>query len=234
MELTTIRTDARFLVSPQLTSSDYPDADLDRNLNRWYRTAIGWIIPEQGDWEIGGDIITRDVAEGVTDYDIPSNLFRVYKGEIMFTTGGSFVPLDFISVQREQQAVEGNSARVSDDVNHPTCEVFGDYFQIRPAGTEAVVNGIKMWVQMDLVDVDSENDVPNLLEPVQRLLSIGAAYDYALGEEMYKKANELKKLIYGDPALNNDVGIKGMIEELYANRAGARRDRLSAKRGNFK
>lgn len=234
MELTTIRTDSRFLVSPQLTSTDYPDTDLDRNVNRWYRTAIGWIVPIQGDWEVNGDIMYRDVEEGVTDYEIPANLLRIYKGEIMYTTGGEFQPIDFISVQRDQHLVEGNSTRLRDDETKPTCELFGDYAQIRPAGTEAVVNGIKFWVQMDFQDIDTSNDVPQLLEPVQRLLSIGAAYDYALAEEMWKKAAELKKLIFGDPSAREDLGLKGMIEDLYSNRSGARRQRLAAKRQSYK
>jgi hypothetical protein len=234
MELTTLRTDARFLVSPQLTSSDYGDTELDRNINRWYRTAIGWIIPVQGDWEVNGDIMYRDVQEGVTEYELPTQLLRIYKGEIMYTTNGEFVPLEFISVQKDQLAVEGNSSRVRDDVTRPTCELFGDIAEIKPAGSETVVNGIKFWIQTSFQELDTSNDVPQLLEPVQELLSVGAAYDYAQAEEMWKKAAELKKRIFGDPSVRDDLGLKGMIEDLYTNRSGARRHRLSVKKKNFK
>lgn len=234
MQLADIRTDTRYLISPQLTSTDYPDAALDRNVNRAYQKVLGWIVPIQGDWEIEGDIIYRDVATGVTDYEFPSRLIRVYKGEIMYETGGSYVPLDFISVQRYQNRVEGNSSRTFDDVQNPTAELFGNYLQVKPAGTEDVVNGIKLWVQLDFVTLDDTNDVPNLMEPVVRVLSLLAAYDYAFGEEMYKKATELHNLIYGNPSKPEDKGVKGEIEALYSIRSGARRDQLKAKRTSYR
>lgn len=234
MQLADIRTDTRYLISPQLTSTDYTDAALDRNVNHAYEKVLGWIVPIQGDWEIEGDIIYRDVATGVTDYEFPQQLLRVYKGEIMYETGGSYVPLDFISVQKYQNRVEGNSSRTFDDVQNPTAELFGNYLQVKPAGTEDVVNGIKLWVQLDFTTIDDTNDVPNLLGPVVRVLCLLAALDYAIAEEMDKKITILNKLIYGDPNKENDKGVKGEIEALYSIRSGARRDRLVAKRTSYR
>lgn len=228
MQLADIRTDARYLISPQLTSTEYPDTDLDRNVNRWYRTILGWILPVQGDWEIGGDIIYRDFMTAVTDYELPSKLLRIYKGEVMYATGGEFVPLDFINIQRDQALVEGNTTRTRDDSSAPTAELFGDILQVRPATDEDVVNGIKLWAQMDLVDLDNTNDLPDLMEPVQRGLSIGGAMDYAIAEGLDKKVLEMKRLMFGDARVPDDKGVKGLIEGLYTARSGARRQRLVA------
>lgn len=238
MELTTLRSDARRLVSPQLTSTEYPDATLDASLNHWYRRVLGWILTTGGDWEIRGDVIYKDFQAGVTVYELPS-ILRVFKGEVMYEVGGSFVPLNFISVQRNQGYVEGNDTRVDDDKNKPTADLMGDYIEIKPCietGGTNVVNGIKLWVQSDFVTLDATNDVPDLMEPIQRVLSIGAAYDYALSEEMYKKKDELAKIIFGDQSKPNstDTGIKGEIEKLYSMRSGAHRDRLSSKRFNYR
>lgn len=236
MQLTTIRTDARYHVSPQLTATDYPNATLDANANLWYRRVLGWILPIQGDWEIRGDVVYRDFQAGVSIYDLPSVL-RVFKGEVMYTTGGEFVPLTFISPQRDQNVVEGNDTRINDDVTRPTADLMNDYIEIKPcieAGGTDVVNGIKLWVQTDFVTLDTTNNVPDLMEPIQRILSYGAAYDYCFAEEMDRKAKALKKIIFGDPEIPEDRGIKGEIEDLYSIRSGARRDAVSAKRKNFK
>lgn len=236
MQLTTIRSDARFHVSPQLTSTDYPDATLDANINLWYRRMLGWIIPIQGDWEIRGDIIYRDFQAGVSTYELPS-IIRIFKGEVMYTTGGAYVPLKFTSVQREQDIAEGNATRVIDDAAHPTADLIGDFIDIKPtidASGSNVVNGIKLWVQSDFVDIDTVNDIPDLMEPVHRLLSYGAAYDYCISEEMWNKAREIKRIIFGDPTVKDDDGIKGEVEALYSLRSGSRRDRLVAKRGNYR
>jgi hypothetical protein len=234
MELTVLRTDARYLISPQLTSTEYPDVDLDRNLNRWYKTILGWIIPLQSDWEISGDILYHDLEINVMDIDLPLQLIRIFKGEIMYTTGGSFVPIFFRDIQKDQREVEGNLTRDEDDFNNPVADLIGDVLTIRPAPTEDVVNGIKLWVQMSLVDLSNSSDVPDFMEPVQRALSYGAALDFAIAEEMDKKSLEIKRLIYGDARVPNDTGVKGLIEELYSTRSGARRDRLTAKKTNYK
>lgn len=234
MELTDLRKDARYLVSPQLTSTEYPDVDLDRNINRWYRTVLGWVIPILGDWEISGDIIYHDFEKNITDIDLPLQIMRIVKGEVMYATGGKFVPLNFIEPSRNQELVEGNSTRTIDNPEHPTAELRGDTLTIKPAPTETVVNGVKLWVQLDLVSLSQASDVPDFMEAVQRVISIGAAADYALAEEMVKKEDQLNKRIYGDPSKPNDTGLKGMIEELYSVRSGARRDRLTAKKFNYK
>lgn len=226
MELSDIRTDARYAVSPQLTSDQYTDAKLDFNVNRWYRKVMGWIIPVQGEWEFEGDILYRDVEQGVTDYEIPSNLIRLYKAEVMFETGGEFVPLIPVNLDAAAWA-EGNSTRDFDDTSKPTIAVFGDFIQIKPAGTTDVANGIKIWAQTDFVILDTNNDVPDLIEPVQRVLAYGAAYDYCVAEKMWDTAHEMRKLIYGDNSVPDDLGEKGMIESLYANRMGARRHRIT-------
>lgn len=235
MYLSDLRTDARYHVSPQLTSTDYPDADVDRNLNRWYREIAGWIIPVQGDWELRGDILTRDFQNGVTDYEIPQSFLRVFKVEAMYTTGGTFVPVNLISVQANQGTAEGNSTRTMDDASAPTGELFGDFLQVRPAPSETVVNGLKMWAQIDFQDLVNDHDVPDFLEPVQRALSIGGAMDYCLAEEMYTKYRELRKRMYGDPSLpNDDGGIKALVEALYSSRTGARRDQVAARRRSYR
>lgn len=234
MDIELLRTDTRYLISPQLTSTDYPDVDLDRNLNRAYQLVLSWIIPIGGDWEINGDIIYRDRQAGVSKYDLPNEIIRVYKGEVLDRDGGQFVPLNFTSVQREQNLAEGNTTRTFDDPTRPTAEMFGNYIQIRPVTDTTVTNGIKLWVQLCNDDLNNTtNKVPNLVEPVKRILSMLAALDYAIAEEMDKKINNLSKLIYGDPSKKDDVGMKGSIEALYSTRSGARRDQLKVKRSRY-
>ena len=242
MYLSDLRTDARYHISPQLTSTDYPDADLDRNLNRWYREMAVWIMNAQGDWELRGDILTRDFKAGVTDYEVPRNFFRIYKGEVMYSAGGTFVPLNFISIQANQDSAEGNATRFIDDPAHPTAEVFGDFIQVRPTievGQPDVVNGFKLWAQIDFQDLVNAHDIPDFLEPVHRGLAIGAAMDFCLAEEMYTKYKELKERMYGDNATRyvadpSNSGIKGLIEQLYSTRSGAKRDQLSSRRRSYR
>lgn len=234
MDLTTLQTDARYRINPQLTSAEYADTDINRSLNNWYRVIAAWIIPIQGEWELRGDILYRDLQTAVTDYEVPQKFFRIYKAEVMYSTAGTFVPVNFISVQANQQSVEGNSSRTIDDVNNPTAELMGDFIQLRPAPTANVTNGFKLWAQIDFQDLVNAHDVPDFLEPVSKAMSIGAAMDYCLAEELWTKYRELKKELLGDPSIPDDTGLKGVVESLYSTRAGVRRDGLSARRRSYK
>lgn len=229
MLLQDIIIDARFHVSPECTSAIYPDNQVISNANLWYQKVLSWIIPNQGEWEINGDILTIDTVIGQTDYEIPVTFLRIYKAETMYRTGGQYVPLTQLSIQRYQEIAEGNVTRPQDSVLAPTITVFGDFIQIRPAPTEAVVNGLKMWAQLAFEDMDLTDNLPDMPAPVHRILAYGPAFDFCLAKEMWNKANAIKRMIYGDSSVPNDQGLKGEIENMYSTRTGDRRDRMSVR-----
>jgi len=236
MNLATLRTDARYAVSPQLTSSEYADTDLDRNLNEWYKRTVGWAVAAGDDWQMAGETIYRHFKSGVTSYDLPVELIRVLKGEVLYSTGGSFVPLTFIDISRDQKSVEANDTRVDDNASRPTAELHGNKLIVRPAQTTGadIVNGIVLTVQMSLADLDSTDDQPQTVDVVHRIISKGAAYDYCLAEEMWNKARELKYEIFGDPRVKDDAGLIGELKNLYSIRSAAYRDQVAPRRRSYR
>lgn len=236
MNLSSIRTDARYSVSPQLTSTEYPDTDLDRNANEWYRKAVGWAVAAGDDWQVAGDTIYRHFKSGITTYSLPVELLRVLKGEVLYSSGGSFVPLTFFDPSRDQGSVEGNSTRTFDDPTKPTAELLGNNIIIRPAQTTGsdIANGIVLYVQMSLQDMDSTDDEPQLMDVVHRIISKGAALDYCMAEEMWPKAREIKYEIFGDPRVKDDVGLVGELKALYSIRSAAYRDQVTARRRSYR
>lgn len=234
MLLQDLRDDARFLISPQLTAAQYSDAILDKNLNNWYRTVLGWVVPEQGEWEIQGDYLVIDLIKDVSEYEIPVGLIRIYKAEIMYANGGKYTPLEQYDPQRNQQVAIGNDTIVGSSTATPTLQVFGDFLKVDPAPTENVTNGFKIWAQLDFKDMDDTLNLPDLNPLIHRTISIGGAFDYALSKEMWQKALEFKRLLYGDTRVPNDLGFKGQVEKLYAMRTGDRRDRFTAKPRSYR
>lgn len=234
MLLTDIRQDARSLISPQCTATMYPDVLLDKNANLWYRQILGWAMAEQGEWEINGDYMVIDLEENVPEYEIPVGLIRIYKAEIMYQNGGTYVPLTQISIQRNQQVAAGNATMQDSSKDAPTLEVFGDFLKVDPAPDVAVVNGFKLWAQLDFVDLTEEEGLPDLNPVVHRAISVGAAMDYAFSKEMWVKHLELKRMMFGDPRVPDDDGIKGQVKLLYAIRTGDRRDRVTITRRSYR
>ena len=236
MNLATIRTDARYAISPQITSAEYADTDLDRNANEWYKKAIGWAVAAGDDWQMAGEKIYRDFKSGITTYTLPVQLIRVLKGEVLYSTGGSFVPLTFIDPSRDQGSVEANDTRTIDDPLHPTAELLGNNIEIRPAQTTGatITNGIVLTAQLTLADMDTTDDEPQLVDVVHRIVSKGAAYDYCLAEEMWNKAREIKYEIFGDPRVKDDAGLVGELKALYSMRSAAYRDQVAPRRRSYR
>lgn len=236
MNLTELRSNTRKEVNPQLTSAEYSDEDLDHNLNQWYKRVVGWAIIAGDDWQIAGETIYKNFKSGVSTYALPIELVRILKGEVLYSTGGSFVPLKFFDPMRDQKSVEGNDTRTFDDASKPTAELLGNDIVIRPAQTTGsdIVNGIVLHVQMSLTDLNSTDDIPQLMDIIHRVLCKGGAYDYCMREEMWNKARELKYEIFGDPRVKDDIGMVGEIKALYSIRSAAYRDQVSARRRSYR
>jgi len=236
MNLATIRTDTRYTVSPQLTSAEYSNTDLDRNANEWYKKAVGWAVTAGDDWHVAGETIYRHFKSGITTYDLPVELLRIMKGEVLYSTGGDFVPLTFIDPMRLQDSVEGNDTRIVDNPAKPTAQLLGNNLIIRPAQTtgSTIVNGIMLQVQISFADLYSTDNEPQMIDVVHRVVSKGAAFDYCMAEEMWTKARELKYEIFGDPRVKGDGGLVEEIKNLYSMRSAAYRDQVAPRRRSYR
>lgn len=234
MELIDIRTDARYHISPQLTSSEYPDVDLDRNANRWYRTIIAWALLAGGEWKIQGDTAAIDFPLDGSVF-IPNNLLTINRVEVKYPNSTGYVIAYPETLIEQQSGAETNATRPGDDQNRPTFRLFGKQLIIRPAPASIVTNGINVFLQKDVTDLDAVTYTePQVMEPVKRAISYGAAMDFCLTKEMWNKYRELKKIIFGDSSIPNDTGIKGLIDNLYSVRADVRRDSIRSRRRSYK
>lgn len=237
MDLAAIRKDARWQISKQLTATEYTDVDLDFNVNLWQDKVLSWIIPAQDNWQISAQPMFLDAKANVITYQTPTTqrLVRIYRVELKASNAGEYRRCRVIDEQRIEAWNEGNTTRTIDNATDPTVEFFGPYMNLRPAPTEDVVNGIRITVQLSSVDLDIvTNKIPELVRPVHRVLSMGAALDFAMSLSMESKIRKLKAAIYGDLGVRDDKGIKGEIEAIYSNHGSALRPRLGVRRSNWK
>lgn len=237
MDLAAIRKDARWQISKQLTTTEYSDADLDFNINLWQDKVLSWIIPAQDNWQISAQPMFLDAKKDVITYQTPTTqrLVRIYRVEYKASNAGEYRLCRVIDEQRIENWTEGNTTRTIDNATYPTVEFFGPYMNLRPAPIEDVVNGIRITVQLSSIDLDIvTNKIPELVRPVHRILSMGAALDFAMSLSMESKIRKLKAAIYGDLSVRDDKGIKGEIETIYSNHGSAFRPRLGVRRSNFK
>lgn len=187
--LTNLRSDARFLVFGNSSNTDYGDTDLDRNINRWYNTALTWILSSNGEWQVNGEIAETNLIATQSEYLLPTDIMLL--SEVYISSNGTMTK----AKQRDLSTV---SVEIED--YHPSTPEFdlldNSIFIYLPETTiPAVTDGIKIVYQTDITELSGATDKPNISEPFKRVLSIGAAFDYCVANEVGSKAKNLKVLL---------------------------------------
>jgi hypothetical protein len=188
--LLNLRSDARYLVFGDSTNTAYGDTDLDRNINRWYNTILAWILGANGDWQVNGDFVTTSIVALQREYILPTDLLKLNEVYIKSTSTGDYLK----ATQKDLSALQHN------EDYHPITPEFdvldNSLFIYTPEDTiGAVTDGLKIVYQKNLTELSNTTDAPNLSEPFKRGISIGAALDYCIANEMNAKAKSLKVLL---------------------------------------
>lgn len=216
MQLSELQTDARYLVSPQLTSTDYSDTDLNRNINIWYRRALGWIFTVMGSWSANEEFATTDSVIGQVEYPFPTNLLRLISIEFKYDASGEYVkgtPFE----NKEVGIALGNNTLVGSSTSDPFYKLGDSSMFVYPAFTSVVTAGIRVTYNKDFTNLSASGDIPGILSPLHPILSTGAAYQFCLAKEMRNKAEELRRIILGIPGFP-ETSLKFELESLYAKR----------------
>lgn len=67
MNIKTLRADTRFQLG-NITSSEYSDLNLDRQLDKYYKKAIEIALMASGEWEVSGEVATTGILSGQKEY----------------------------------------------------------------------------------------------------------------------------------------------------------------------
>lgn len=218
--LSNLQSDTRYCVFGDSSDTRYGSTDLNRNINRWYNTVIGWILTVNGDWQINGDIYTRDLEVGYDEYYLPTNILKINEVYIKSTSQGDYE-------KAKQRDINTYTGDPETDYNPsiPEFDLIDNFIKIYlPNDVENVTAGIKLYYQKSITELSGDSDAPNLAEPFKRLLSYGAALDYFIANEANSKAKNFKVLI---------DETKQELLRFYANRSTAKKARITSKERKY-
>ena len=83
MNLTNLQTDVRFLASTD--SVGFPDADLTRSINEWYKRVAGYVLEFCGDFDFDEEEATTDLVANRAEYSLPTDLVKIKRCEVAGT-----------------------------------------------------------------------------------------------------------------------------------------------------
>lgn len=174
----------------------YPTADITRNLNKWYQELTAEILTSMDEWDFQGEIATASLVANQQEYTWPTNLLRVKRIEVSY--GAEWRRVHPIDVQ-EVEASIATQSNVNNEftTSDPRYDVHDNSIFLFPVPTSSVSGGLKIWYEKEVTELTSNTDEPNLAEPFHRLLSLGAAYDYATKKGLPIATQLLQKLEQG-------------------------------------
>lgn len=212
MNLENLRSSVRFAVFGDSTDTSYGDTDLDRNINLWYKTGIAWALQINGDWQVNGEIATASIVADQREYALPSDTLKL--NEVYIKTSTEYVK----AIQRDAKniSVEPDGGYYPDT---PEFDLMDEsLFIYLPENTiKAVTNGIKIHYQTEITELSADADAPNLIEPFERLLITGAAYEYCVANGI-SKAEQFKR---------DTAELKNDLELSYSTRSTVRRIKIN-------
>lgn len=182
-------------------TAEYALKDVARNANRWYDRVLTKIFQADDRWEFDDNnktdlpIGTFNLVSGQQDYGVSGATFlKIKKIDIKDAQGNNLPLKQFTLDQLRGQA----------DANFMSTAGTPQYFRIQansvfvyPTPNYSYTNGMRIFYQRT-VDYFASTDttkVPGFAEPFHRLLSLGAAYEYALQQNIRDKITMLKNAI---------------------------------------
>lgn len=182
--------DARFLVGANSVS--YPIADLTRNVNRRWDEAKNIIYLTDGRWQSAESTYSLNLVSGTQGYTIPRTHIKITRVEILDSDGNSIrlTPIDKSDVSTSIRDFENVDAQPR------YYELSGQTINLYPAPNYNSTNGLTWWFQgvpdyFETTDTTAEAD---LVQTVDRYLSVGAALDYAIAKVLSNK-NDLDAML---------------------------------------
>ena len=190
--------DARFLLGFGVNdSATYPNADIARNANNWYRRAVNLIWESVGDWEYDDTnastlpLATTDLVAEQADYELPSTAQKLDKVEVLDNDGDYQL---LTPITKEMVTGEAMTEEFGDSGMPQYYDIVGRSIVLYPTPSASEVTttaGLKIYVSRDITEFNSTTTTrePGFANNFHRFISTGAALDYANGRGMTDKVN---------------------------------------------
>lgn len=217
--------DAKSLVGlPESDTVVFPIATFTRYANAWYRRFVYYIWKSSGQWQFDDSNYTTlpeataTLVAGQEDYAIPSTAIDILEVYVMNSSG------DYQKLTRiNPLEISGSRDELYETDGMPGYYwLEGNSIILKPAPAAADVTtaaGLKIILDRD-IDAFTSSDTlqePGILPAFHRLISLGAAYDFARANEMVQRINMIK------PDLEQ---MSKDLEEYYSRRSRADKPRI--------
>lgn len=184
-------------------SSSYPIEDKTRNVNRKYDEVVSLILQSDATWKwddtnnLTQPSTSITMTQGTNAVSIPDTTYLTINRVEVLDINGNYKLLTPIS---EKEITQAKSEFMKTDGTPIYYEKVGAFLNLYPAPSSSNVtlaSGLKVYYQRDAsyFATTDTTKVPGFAAPFHRLLSYGAALDFAIANSLNGKINILTPLI---------------------------------------
>lgn len=206
MTYSELQSDARFLT--QTDSNSFTDAELNRSFNEWQHRVANQMWEASSDWEWNDTsrdkmpIAFANLNDGQAKYRLPNTVFRIDRIEIK-DDDGDYHPIEEITKEDISPAL----TEFREDDGFPQYyDLIDDVLTLYPAPASDDVTeseGLKLYVAREPEDfTTSDTREPGFPRQFHRILSLGAAMDFCVANNLDNKEVEIRRLLYGDQTVD--------------------------------
>ena len=137
-----LRADTRFLLG-KITSTEYSDLDLDRQLDKYYKKGIELALSASGEWEVSGEVATTGILTGQQEYSLATDtrLLTLKRIELNLTGGtNTWEKADIIDMINIDSALSNTSSYSDNQVR-----VYDNSIFLMTSPTADVSGGLKIY-----------------------------------------------------------------------------------------
>lgn len=202
-------------------------------MNEWLRTITGWVMLASGKWEFNGQVYQTNFVADQKEYVLPTTMIILNRVECKYPDATEYVLADEVDEKQTTSAI-ANDEITSATESNPLYRLFDNSIEIYPVPDAAVTNGLRVEVLDDVTEISAAGDSPNLNPLVHHALAVGAAWEFALREEMWTKARQLEGRLLGRPGASPADSLKSQIERLASQRDKSIKQRLIPRKVSYK
>lgn len=189
--------DITFLLG--IDTNGYPLADRTRNINERFRMVWQMIFDSYGGWKFQDDnsdatpYTDQNLTSGTGIYTLPSGALTVRFVEVL-NSGGTYERLRPLTEEEFKQA--GGDIMLTSNSTPTYYLLYEDQIKLVPYPNYSQANGLRIYFDAGISTfvVTDTTKVPGFASPFHRMLSIGAALDYALARGLADKVTYLQNL----------------------------------------
>jgi hypothetical protein len=167
-------------------SSDYSLADITRNVNRWYDRVVTKILQADNrlEWDDTNKtdlpIARINLVANQQDYGVTAATFLKLHKVDAYDANGNPIPLKQITLDDLRGIADADFESTAGTPRYYRLQ--GSSIFLYPKPSYSYTQGLRIFYQRN-VDYFASTDTtktPGFAEPFHRILSLGAAYDYAM------------------------------------------------------